>query len=402
MKLPREFIESITTNGLCTGCGMCAAIAPPGHIQMQMNRSGFIRPVALKPLSSATNDAISSVCPGITLSHAKSAVVRHALWGPLISVQTGHAVDPAVRQQGSSGGAISALACHLLKTGRVSFVAQIAVDSTDPLANTLQLSRTPDEVIQAAGSRYGPSAPLQSLADLLSTGEKFAFIGKPCDIAALRQYARINPAVDIAVPYMISFMCAGVPSAHGTVELIQKLGADPQRLKSFRYRGDGWPGMARAVQTDGQRFEMDYNTSWGTILNKHLQFRCKICPDGTGEFADITCADAWYGQDGYPDFTERDGRSLVLGRTERGTELLTSAIQSGAIFVEPLDSPQIEKMQPYQADRKRVVLGRVAATWFARGIAPRYRGLGLLKAALHANPLHWLRNCWGTLRRAVM
>jgi coenzyme F420 hydrogenase subunit beta len=402
MKLPRISIESVTTNGLCTGCGLCAAMAPTGHIRMQMNRSGFIRPVALKPLSSATNDAISSVCPGLTLSHAKSAVAHHPLWGPLMSVQTGHAVDPAIRQQGSSGGAISALACYLLVTGKVGFIAQIAVDSADPLANKLQLSRTPNEVIQAAGSRYSPSAPLQSLGALLSMGEKFAFIGKPCDVAALRQYARINPAVDITVPYMISFMCAGIPSAHGTAELIQQLGADPKRLKSFRYRGDGWPGMARAVQTDGQRFEMDYNTSWGTILNKHLQFRCKICPDGTGEFADITCADAWYGQDGYPDFTERDGRSLILSRTKAGTELLTTAVQSGAIFVEPLASSQIEKMQPYQADRKRVVLGRVAATRFARGIAPRYRRLGLLKASLRANPLHWLRNCWGTLRRAVV
>ncbi|MCZ4313849.1 Coenzyme F420 hydrogenase/dehydrogenase, beta subunit C-terminal domain [Comamonadaceae bacterium G21597-S1] len=311
-------------------------------------------------------------------------------------------MDTAIRKQASSGGAISALACYLLDSGKVDFIAQIAVDGKDPLANTLQISRSHEDVIRAAGSRYAPSAPLQSLHELLSTGEKFAFVGKPCDVAALRQYARINPAVDTAVKYMLSFMCAGVPSSHGTREVIRKLGAEPKRLVSFRYRGDGWPGMARAVQDDGQSFEMDYNTSWGTILNKHLQFRCKICPDGTGEFADITCADAWYGQDGYPDFAERDGRSLVLARTKAGSELLKTAAHNRAILVEPLETAQIEKMQPYQADRKRVVLGRVIATRLARGIAPRYRRLRLLKASLGTSPVHWLRNCWGTLRRAVV
>jgi coenzyme F420 hydrogenase subunit beta len=37
---------------------------------------------------------------------------------------------------------------------------------------------------------------------------------------------------------------------------------------------------------------MSYADSWGGILSRHVQFRCKICPDGTGGFADVVCADA--------------------------------------------------------------------------------------------------------------
>jgi coenzyme F420 hydrogenase subunit beta len=402
MTTQRDIVNTVTTNGLCTGCGLCVAIAPPGQIRMQMNCSGFIRPVVSGPLTAATSQAISQVCPGLTVAHDSEVQNYHPLWGPLASVQTGHAVDPNIRMKGSSGGAISALACYLLRSGKVDYIAQVAVDRKNPLENALQLSSSYADVMYAAGSRYAPSAPLQGLRELLSTGKRFAFVGKPCDVAALRQYARVNPEVNKSIRYMLSFMCAGVPSAHGTDAVIRKLGADPKRIRSFRYRGDGWPGMARAVLDDGQSFEMDYNTSWGTILNKHLQFRCKICPDGTGEFADVTCADAWYGQDGYPDFTERDGRSLVLGRTKAGTALLEAATQAGDLYLETLAPSQVEQMQPYQADRKRVVLGRVAATRLARGIAPRYRNLGLLKASLGTSPLHWLRNCWGTLRRAVL
>ena len=58
-------------------------------------------------------------------------------------------------------------------------------------------------------------------------------------------------------------MCAGIPSQNATVDVINAMGANPAQVTSFRYRGDGWPGMARAVQADGQSFEMDYNSSWG-------------------------------------------------------------------------------------------------------------------------------------------
>lgn len=393
-------VDSVTMNGFCTGCGLCESIAPTGHIQMMMSGSGYLRPAILKPLSMSATNQIEQVCPGIRIVHSAGISGYHPIWGPLVSVHTGHALDTEIRRQGSSGGVISALLVHLLTTGKVDFVAQIASSDRDPLGNELQLSHTREDVIYAAGSRYAPSAPLRRLRELLATGKKFAFVGKPCDIAALRRYGDMNQAVKRQVPFMLSFMCAGIPSIKGTHEIINQIGADQAKVVSFRYRGDGWPGMARVVQCDGQSFEMDYRTSWGTILNKHLQFRCKICPDGTGEFADVICADAWYGKDGYPDFAERDGRSLVIARTSAGAALIAAAVHDKAVLIEDLAIGEVEKMQPYQADRKRLVLGRRMATRLARGTAPCYVRLGLWNASLGSDPIRWLRSAWGTFRRA--
>lgn len=396
-----SLIDKIKENGLCTGCGLCAAMAPVGAITIQLNASGYLRPLVHQPLTRATEQQIKAACPALVIQHtAEAAATSHPLWGPLQSVRTAYASDAEIRRQGSSGGVISALGAYLVRTGQVDFVAQIATSHHDPLANELQISTSREDVIRAAGSRYAPSAPLQSLRSLLDSGKRFVFVGKPCDVAALRQYARINPQVERQVPYMLSFMCAGVPSIKGTHEVIRKLSSSPEKVVSFRYRGDGWPGMTRAVQADGQVFEMDYNSSWGTILNKHLQFRCKICPDGTGEFADVVCADAWYGKDGYPDFTERDGRSLLLARTAAGEALVREVMQQAVIVASDLDVDEIAKMQPYQVDRKRMVLGRVIATRLARGIAPRYSRLGLVQASLKAKPIIWLKSAWGTWRRA--
>lgn len=369
---------------------------------MKMSAAGYLRPLVLKPLPASATTEIAQTCPGVKLEHPAGIKSYHSIWGPLVSVQTGHAMDPELRYRGSSGGVISALAVHLLTTGKVNFVAQIAGSQRDPLANELQVSRTRDDVIRAAGSRYAPSAPLQRLRELLATGERFAFIGKPCDIAALRQYAEVNTDIKQQVPYLISFMCAGIPSVKGTYEVIDKLGADKTKLVGFRYRGDGWPGMTRAVQSDGRSFEMDYSTSWGSILNRHLQFRCKICPDGMGEFADVVCGDAWFGKDGYPDFAEREGRSLLLARTSLGAELAAAAIQDRAILTADLAIDRIADMQPYQVSRKRLVLGRTIATRLALGTTPRYRRLGLWKASLGAAPVLWLRSAWGTFRRAAI
>lgn len=394
-------VQQVVANGLCAGCGLCANIGGGGTASMQLGKAGFFRPLVASQWQAAQEATFRSVCPGLLVQHPTStAVASHPIWGPLVEVRAGHALDAEVRHQGSSGGGISALAIWLLESQQVDFVAQIAVSATDPLRNELQLSRSRADVLRAAGSRYAPSAPLEHLHSLLNLGQRFAFVGKPCDVAALRNYALHDPRVNQRLVCALSFMCAGVPSLHGTHELLAKLGTSANQLKSFRYRGDGWPGKARAVTHDGQVLETDYNNSWGTVLNKHLQFRCKICPDGTGEFADIVCADAWYGKDGYPDFTERDGRSLILSRSAAGEALLRGAMQAGAIAAEPLPVAEIARMQPYQVNRKQMVLARLLGTRLALGTAPRYKRLGLWRAALSAPKLEWLRNAWGTYKRA--
>jgi coenzyme F420 hydrogenase subunit beta len=369
---------------------------------MEMSGEGYLRPNINSTLDDEELSNFTATCPGVSITQEVHAAKEqmHPIWGAIISSQTGYACDTQLRQQGSSGGVISGLVNYLLNTSKVDFIAQNAVDPNDPLGNEVQQSRTKADILRAAGSRYAPAAPLRRIREMLDSGQRFAFVGKPCDVAALRAYARQDERVNKQVPYMLSFMCAGVPSRAGTVAVLKHLGVQSDEVSTFRYRGDGWPGKARAVTHNGDVREMDYATSWGEILNRHLQFRCKICPDGTGEFADIVCADAWYGKDGYPDFEERAGRSLVLGRTTQGQTLIESAVADGAIAIEKLDIAEIARMQPYQVHRKQVVLGRLMATRLALGQAPAYHGLGLIKASFGSRPIEWLRNAAGTYRRA--
>lgn len=367
---------------------------------MLLTPDGYLRPTGGSPVMTARE--ATSICPGIEISHEPDATVKyHRLWGPVISTCTGHSTDPEFRYSGSSGGAITALCFGLLETGAISFVWHTRADPEDPIGNVTGPSRSRGDLLKAAGSRYGPSSPLAGLADALATGKTFAFVGKPCDVAALRKLALMDPRIDRQIPYKLSFFCAGVPSRHGTMEVVRKLDTDLTDVKSFRYRGEGWPGVARVVRHDGSTSTMNYNSSWGTILNRHLQFRCKVCPDGTGEFADIACADAWYGSGGYPDFEEREGRSLIVSRTEVGERLLRRMEDSGYLAMVPLDIREIEAMQPYQANRKRNVPARSLALMLAGRLTPRFRRFGFVGLVLSHSWVDQFRNLIGTLRRVL-
>ena len=176
----------------------------------------------------------------------------------------------------------------------------------------------------------------------------------------------------------------------------------PDDLAAFRYRGDGWPGYATATRKDGGAERMSYNDSWGDILTRHVQFRCKICPDGVGGAADAVCADAWEcDEHGYPIFEEREGSSLILSRTEKGEALVRAAMEAGRLAAEPLPLAEVAAMQPGQAARKRNVAARLAAMAALGRPRPAYRGFDLIARARENPAGKNLRNFAGTLRRLL-
>lgn len=395
-------LDRVVRGGLCTGCGACAALAPE-KVKMSLRGPGWLRPLVSPALDDREDEEIAAACPGVHLEQRTDRRVDHDLWGPLINVRTGHATDEEMRYRASSGGAVSALLVHLLETGAVDRVITNRADPARPYANTVVNTSTRAGVIEAAGSRYAPSSPLTGLKAALATPGRIAFVGKPCDVAALRAWARRNPEINSRVPYVISFFCAGVPSLSGVRAILSALEIKEGDLAAFRFRGHGWPGRATATRADGREVSMSYADSWGGILSKHVQFRCKICPDGSGGFADVVCADAWDCDDaGYPQFEETRGKSLIISRTEKGETLVKAAMTTGALRAEQCPVDKIAAMQPGQLKRKRLALSRLMALPLVGRPLPRFSGFQLGRAALQAGAIENLRSFLGTLRRLVL
>lgn len=398
-------LARVARGDLCAGCGACAGVAP-GKVQMQIAPPGYLRPVQSQSLSPAEEATIRRICPGLGQTIEAGGRQDDPLWGPYMEMRIGHATDPDIRFSGSSGGGISMILLHLIDTGVVDAVIQTTASPELPIGNTETISFGRDGILAAAGSRYAASAPLanmaQHLAEHEATGRRFAFVGKPCDVAAMRAWTEADPKVKAAVPVLLSFFCAGVPSHTGGKAVLKALGTDLEHTRSFRYRGNGWPGFATAVLDDGSERKMSYHDSWGKILSRHVQHRCKVCADGTGTAADLVCADAWESDErGYPLFEEGDGSSLIVVRTAAGAEALAGAHAAGRIESKPFDIPKLTAIQPGQRERRRALLARLAALVLCLKPIPRYRGALILQAA-RQNPLKRnLRNFLGTLRRAL-
>ncbi|WP_428517323.1 Coenzyme F420 hydrogenase/dehydrogenase, beta subunit C-terminal domain [Roseovarius sp.] len=317
-------------------------------------------------------------------------------------MQTGWATDPEVRFAGASGGVLSALLVHILDSGDVEAVVQVAADPDNPISNRTMIGKKRADILAAAGSRYAPSDPLAEIQELLATGRRYAFVGKPCDVAALRALADERREIAATFPIMISFFCAGVPSETGGRAVLQALQASPADISRFRYRGQGWPGRATATLRNGSERSMSYHDSWGGILSKHVQHRCKICADGTGKAADIVCADAWdCDASGYPVFDEADGVSLIVTRTKLGDRLLNEAIAADSIATKHFRIERLAEIQPGQRERRRALFARLLALRLAGCPVPRYRGLRIARAALQNPARRNLKNFLGMLRRVI-
>ncbi|MEG4313606.1 Coenzyme F420 hydrogenase/dehydrogenase, beta subunit C-terminal domain [Pseudomonas sp. FIP_A4] len=383
----KALLNRVLKNDLCSGCGMCSSVASDDAVQIRLNADGYHRPVLNKAYagksiaSEEASSAFAKSCPALNLDIRPYKTANyHPVWGEILETLKGHALDNEVRQAGSSGGVISALAQYCLEQKLVDGVIQIQASQTDPLENVATISRSRQNIIASSGSRYAPASPAQALKWVAMSTEKYLFIGKPCDVAAVRQMQAHDPRLKQNIPYVVSFMCAGTPSLHGTEQVLDQLGVEREDVTSFRYRGDGWPGLTKATLKNGDARTMTYNDSWGKVLNRHLQTRCKICPDGIGEFADIVCADGWEGDEkGYPSFEERDGNSLILIRTDKGRELFRNAETDGVVQAEAFDTAGIFAIQPFQYYRRTTILPRLWAMKLLMLKTPSYKGFELGK-----------------------
>lgn len=397
-------LQAALDGKLCSGCGLCAGIAPAA-VEMVIAPPGFLRPRQSAPLSAEQERAVAGACPALSVApwDDTGAPEVHPAWGPYRRILTGHATDPKVRYVGSSGGFLTALARFALAEGLVDAIVTVqAGDSEAPLANPVRIIDDADALLVAAGSRYGPSAPLATIGALLDDGRRFLFTGKPCDVSALRQLGKLDPRVADRFPFALSFFCGGVPSLTGSERVIEAMGLVPSEVTAFRYRGNGWPGKARAETVSGASAEMDYGTCWGGYLSKHVQFRCKICPDAVGGAADIACADAWFGgETGYPQFDDREGRSLVMVRSHAGAGLLDAALAKGVVACEASSIADIDLMQPSQKKRKSLVGARTKALVATLRPRPRFAGVRVRDAARGAPLRDRARNFLGTTWRIV-
>ena len=400
-------IQEVVDAKLCSGCGACAYMQPADLRMVDVPDEG-LRPVTIdgkRGLPIDTSEALKA-CPGIELTHRETSPETPVLqnmadaWGPILSISEGAATDDPIRFAGSSGGVASALAVYVLEHLDFRLVVHVGADPEAPYTNRTVVSRTRDEVLKRSGSRYSPASPCDLLGMIEEADGPCLFIGKPCDVAAAQRARRLRPNLDRNLALTVAFFCAGTPSTNGTLALLESLGvAELGDLSDVRYRGNGWPGAFVAkTRQNAAAYSCSYNQSWGGVLSHYVQWRCKLCLDHTGEFADIAVGDPWYRtiEDG------EMGSSLILARTAVGKRHLEMAIKDGAVTASEVEPDLLPRSQPNLLRNRGEVWGRILGARLCGARVPRYRGLPSFRFWLSEVSLsRKLRSVLGSIRRCV-
>lgn len=79
--------------------------------------------------------------------------------------------------------------------------------SSDRIMITKMIDTTSTAIYSVA---YGISVPLKDILQIVQSDKKYAFVGKPCDVMALRRYLNKNEKLTKNIIYLLSFfLCRG-------------------------------------------------------------------------------------------------------------------------------------------------------------------------------------------------
>jgi hypothetical protein len=67
-------LQTIVSNGLCTGCGLCESIAGHEQVKMALTSASRMRPQEKRPIDDSCMEKIRAICPGIALTGLKIVV----------------------------------------------------------------------------------------------------------------------------------------------------------------------------------------------------------------------------------------------------------------------------------------------------------------------------------------
>lgn len=385
-------LTQIARSGLCIGCGFCTLSLesgrehPPVRIEYDPQRDTFT------PRVEATDEAVLGrevLCPGadmdlVGLTWTKFGnLPADPMVGHFVSISACHAGDDRIREASASGGAIPAILTHLLSEGEID--TAYVVDPGNHVYDahgTLITQAT--SLGQCHGSVYHPVDFGRRLRTLIDSTARFAFVGLPCEIAALEQLKLKRPDVAARHVASIGLFCGGINAFQGVAYYLRGFGIEWSAIRSIRYRVGPWPGRIEVTDDSGTPrsiARIQGNSRW-RILRYVVAFqgywmlpRCRMCPDQIADLADIAVGDPHL-----PRFRkgESPGHSVLLVRTARGQQIVDAAAARGQVVRSPLSRDELVASQGYTLDNRRhasaylEVASRLGIARPRLGIDPRH------------------------------
>lgn len=353
-------IHGVVRDGLCLGCGACAAVSD--GISIFWTADGFLEATLPANLRPDQESRAAAVCP-----FSESAIDEETLaksyyqpecahrsdeLGWFRSTYVGYVVDSAVRARASSGGLARWVLCALLEQHLVDGCAHVR--RADPRRNSggglyeYVLSTEPVDVLRTATSAYYPVHLAEVLRQITDRPGRYVITGVPCFIKAIRLLQRKHSVLRERVAFTVGLFCGHMKSRHYAEMLAWQVGIRPEQLAAVEFR-DKTAGVTAKqkgfVAASCQRQANPVITSQlfgGDYSLGFFQHRaCDYCDDVAAETADVAIGDAWL-----PEYIQdARGTSLVVTRNPVIDDLLQRGAKDGAIRLELIEPLRVLESQ---------------------------------------------------------
>lgn len=311
------YIDSGDTR-LCTGCSACVYACPTGAVTMVEEDCGFVYPAVDEDRCIDCGKCLRA-CHMAASDELKSKGEPEA-YGAYVT-------DRDQLMRSASGGVASAIALKAIEEGGVAYGC--VADRED--VRHLRLS-TKADVERSRGSKYvqsDMSGAIPQIAADLDAGVCVAFVGTPCQCAALRRLFG-----DRGNLLLVDLVCEGVPSRRIYADFLDDLERERgERVTDFRFRDKrgGWSTKNAVVVGEGgtlldrQPHSYCYSYYWLFAHALILRDSCYACPYACKErVGDVTVGDFWGAESaglGYSLEELRDGISCVVVNTSQGRDV---------------------------------------------------------------------------------
>lgn len=407
----RGSLSIVLRSGLCVGCGVCAGLWPD-RLKMEWTPRGEYVPV---PLCGGTLEDIdyeaARICPFSGLGanedllgarlYGNQAAIRHSVeLGFYLSTYTGWVTEESDRLASSAGGLTTWVLRRLLENQIVDGVICVSRAQTPSRFFEYRVIRNVSDFQVCRKSRYYPVELSRVISELSSSKGRFAVVGLPCFIKALRLAieARLLPKERIYC--VVGLFCGHLKTNQFASYLIRCCGFHEERVIDLDFRkklkdqkASDYAFEATAMDDLGaveKRFVKMKDVllgNWG--LNAFMLKACECCDDIVAELADISFGDAWL-----PEFVQ-DGRgtNVVICRREDIRDMLLEGAAAGDLALRPLEPEEVLKSQDgsfrqrRQALSYRLYLSQKRGEWRPpKRMPPDRRSL-----RLYSKVIQWIR-----------
>lgn len=279
------------------------------------------------------------------------------------SLFVGHVEEGNFRASGSSGGIGTWITVELMRAGKVDHVIHVkeCISGSDTLFE-YGVSSSVDEVISGAKTKYYPVEMSKVLATVKRVPGRYAVVGIPSFICALRRLCSKESFYKTRLKYFVGLIAGHQKSARFADYMGWQVGIKPGDLRQidFRHKLEGRPADEYGIKMTGYvngvlktfvRSKKDLiGQDWGMGF-----FKCPASDytnDVFNETADIVIGDAWL-----PKFkADHAGSNVVIVRSAELHELLSRAGRDKRIHLEESSVAEIFQSQEAHYKHTKVEL----------------------------------------------